>query len=187
MAYEEMLFEILERVRHRYYGKYRGTVTDIDDATLRIKAKVPSVLADQATGWCMPCVPYAGPDVGFAFLPEVGAGVWIEFEGGDVSYPIWTGCYWRSDEIPSDAKPAVKTIVTKAGHKILLDDDASTINITDPNDNKIVIESSSIKIEQGGNNKATLDSSGIKLERGANKVAISDSNVSVNDGAFEVM
>jgi hypothetical protein len=32
-----------------------------------------------------------------------------------------------------------------------------------------------------------LESSGIKLERGANKVAISDSNVSVNDGAFEVM
>ena len=25
------------------------------------------------TGWCMPCVPYAGDNVGFAFLPEQGA------------------------------------------------------------------------------------------------------------------
>jgi uncharacterized protein involved in type VI secretion and phage assembly len=170
MAYDDLMMEMLERLRNRFYGKYRGTVTDIDDSTLRIKAKVPGVLAGQTTGWCMPCVPYAGDSVGFAFLPEVGAGVWIEFEGGDVSYPIWTGCYWRTGEVPSDAKPKVKTIVTKAGHKILLDDDASTITITDSNNNKI-----------------TIESSGIKLERGSNKVVISDSNVSVNDGAFEVM
>ena len=167
---EQAILDILERVRHRYYGKYRGTVTDIEDDTLRIKAMVPAVLGEQATGWCMPCVPYAGDGVGFAFLPEVGAGVWIEFENGDVSYPIWTGCYWRAGEKPSDAAPKVKTIVTVAGHKILLDDDGSTITITDSSDNKI-----------------TLDSSGITLERGANKIEISDSEVKVNDGALEVM
>lgn len=169
---EEALLEILERFRNRFYGKYRGTVTDIDqDANLgRIKAKVPAVLGEQKTGWCMPCVPYAGQDVGFLFTPEVGSGVWIEFEGGDVSYPIWSGCYWRSDEMPSDAAPAVKTIVTKAGHKILLDDDASTITITDPNENKV-----------------TLDASGITLVRGSTKIEISDSEVNINEGALEVM
>jgi uncharacterized protein involved in type VI secretion and phage assembly len=167
---EQAILDILERLRNRYYGKYRGTVTDIDASTLRIKAKVPSVLKDQETGWCMPCVPYAGNNVGFAFLPEQGSGVWIEFEGGDVSYPVWTGCYWRQDEIPSDATPTVKAIVTKAGHKILLDDDGGTITITDANENKI-----------------TLDSSGITLERGASTIEISDSEVNVNDGALEVM
>ena len=74
-----------------------------------------------------------------AFLPEVGSGVWIEFEGGDVSYPIWVGCYWRDGELPSDAAPAVKAIVTKSGHKILLDDDAETITISDPNNNTITL------------------------------------------------
>ena len=77
-----------------------------------------------------------------AFLPEVGSGVWIEFEGGDVSYPIWVGCYWRDGELPSDAAPAVKAIVTKSGHKILLDDDAETITISDPNNNTITLDSS---------------------------------------------
>jgi len=163
------LFELAERLRSRFYGKYRGTVTDVDSSTLRIKANVPSVLGDVPTGWCMPCVPYAGPDVGFAFLPEVGAGVWIEFEGGDVSYPIWTGCYWRSDEIPSDATPTVKTIVTKAGSKVLLDDDGSTITISDDSQNTV-----------------TLGSDGISLSRGASSVAVSDSEVNVNDGALEV-
>ena len=167
---DQTLLEILERVRNRFYGKYRGTVTDIDANMLRIKAKVPAVLGQQKTGWCMPCVPYAGPDVGFAFLPEEGAGVWIEFEGGDVSFPIWTGCYWRTDEKPADAAPKVKAIVTKAKHKILLDDDAASITISDDRNNKIV-----------------LDSSGITLERGGKKIEISDAQVNVNNGALEVM
>lgn len=170
MTGRDELLELAERLRGRFYGKYRGTVTDVDSSTLRIKANVPSVLGSVPTGWCMPCVPYAGPQVGIAFLPEVGAGVWIEFEGGDVSYPIWTGCYWRTDEIPSDATPTVKTIVTKAGSKVLLDDDGSTITVSDDSQNTV-----------------TLDSSGISLTRGGNSVAVSDSEVNVNDGALEVM
>lgn len=167
---DQAILEILERVRNRFYGKYRGTVTDVDPDTLRIKAKVPAVLGRQKTGWCMPCVPYAGSDIGFAFLPEAGAGVWIEFEGGEVSYPIWSGCYWRTDEVPSDAAPTVKAIVTKSGHTILLDDDEETITITDPNNNSI-----------------TLESSGITLERQGKKVVISDAKVDVNDGSLEVI
>ncbi len=166
---EQALLDLMERVQHRFYGKYRGTVTDVDDSTMRIKAKVPAVLGEQATGWCMACVPYAGQSVGFAFLPEVGSGVWIEFEGGDVSYPIWAGCYWRSDEKPDDAAAKVKAIVTTSPHKILLDDDGGSITISDSNQNKV-----------------TLDSSGITLERGGEKIVISDSEVNVNDGALEI-
>lgn len=166
---EQAMMELLDRIRNRFYGKYRGCVTDVDASTLRIKAKVPAVLGDQESGWAMPCVPYAGQNVGLAFLPEQGSGVWIEFEGGDVSYPIWTGCYWRSGEQPADAAPKVKAIVTTAPHKILLDDDAQSITISDSNQNTI-----------------TLDSSGITLTRGGNSIAISDSEVNVNDGALEV-
>ncbi|HKB36191.1 MAG TPA: phage baseplate assembly protein V, partial [Gemmataceae bacterium] len=101
---------------------------------------------------------------------EVGAGVWIEFEGGDVSYPIWTGCYWRSDELPPDAAPAVKVIQTAGGQQILLDDDAGSVTVSDSNGNTV-----------------TLDGSGITLERGGKKVVVSDAEVSVNDGALEVL
>lgn len=167
---EQMILEVVERVKNRFYGKYRGTVTDVDAATLRIKAIVPAVLGKQKTDWCTPCVPYAGPNVGFAFLPEEGSGVWIEFEGGDVSCPIWTGCYWRKGEEPSDAAPKVKVIVTKAQHKILLDDDAGSITITDANDNKIV-----------------LDSFGVAIQHGVNNVKINDTEVNINDGSLEVM
>jgi uncharacterized protein involved in type VI secretion and phage assembly len=166
---DQTMMDVLERLRNRFYGKYRGCVTDVDASTLRIKANVPSVLPGGATGWCRPCVPYAGNGVGFAFIPEVGSGVWIEFEGGDVSYPIWTGCYWRDGEQPPDATPAVKTIVTKSKLKILLDDDADTITITD-----------------SSNNTITLSSDGITLQRGSSSIELSDAEVNVNDGALEV-
>jgi len=166
---EKALLDVLDRLRNRFFGKYRGTVTDVDAGTLRIKAKVPAVLADQTTGWCMPCVPYAGDIVGVAFLPEVGSGVWIEFEGGDVSYPIWVGCYWRSGEQPADAAPAVKVITTKSGNKIKFDDNAGSITISDSN-----------------NNTVTLDSSGLTLTHGGNSIQISDEEVNINDGALEV-
>jgi uncharacterized protein involved in type VI secretion and phage assembly len=166
---DRALEDLLERLRTRFYGKYRGIVSDVDASTMRIKAKVPSVLGETTTGWCMPCVPYAGPNVGFAFLPETGSGVWIEFEGGDVSYPIWTGGYWREGEVPADAADHVKVIITAAPHEIKFDDDAGTITLSDPN-----------------GNTATLQSTGINLANGQSQVVVSSTSVSVNNGALEV-
>jgi len=169
MIDEQVILDVLDRIRHRQFGKYKGTVVDVDEKTMRIKAKVPAVFGETPTGWCRACVPYAGKQVGIAFLPEVGSGVWIEFEGGELSMPIWSGCYWRDDEYPEDAKAAVKVIVTKSKQKIILDDDAGTIVITDDHKNKV-----------------TLDSSGITAEREGKKIAITTSKVSVNDTALEV-
>jgi Type VI secretion system/phage-baseplate injector OB domain len=84
--------ELLNRLRNRFFGKYRGTVTNVDAVTLRIKAEVPAVLGSGPTEWCMPCVPYAGPNVGIAFLPEVGAGVWIELRSASAR-SAWRGCW----------------------------------------------------------------------------------------------
>ena len=168
-ASDEMLAELLDRLRNRFYGKYRGSVVDIDQQTLRIKVNVPAVLGPATSGWCLPCVPYAGDKVGFVFLPREGDMVWVEFEGGDPSYPIWTGCCWRTDELPDGAAPNVRAIVTAAKHKLLFDDDAETITLSDQNENKV-----------------SLEAAGFGVERGSQKFQVSDVSVEVNDGALEV-
>jgi len=169
MMEDLLLFDLADQVRNRFYGKYRGTVIDVDATTFRIKAQVPAVLGEQASGWAVACVPYAGKGVGLAFLPEKGTGVWIEFENGDVSFPIWTGCYWRDGELPEGAKPTVKCIATPGKFKLLVDDDEGKAVLSD-----------------GNGNEVTLSADGIVLQRGSQKVAIGDSGVSVNDGALEV-
>lgn len=76
-----------------YFGKYRGIVTNINDPKSmgRLKAKVPAITSEFETGWCLPCLPFAGQ---FKFSPSVGDYVWIEFERGKVDYPIWSGMWY---------------------------------------------------------------------------------------------
>jgi hypothetical protein len=92
------------------YGKYRGKVVDpVDPLQLgRIVALVPAI-SEMPLSWASPAVPYAGKGVGFFAIPPVGANVWIEFEGGDANYPIWTGCFWGEGEVP--AEPALPTTI----------------------------------------------------------------------------
>ena len=70
----------------------------------RLKLKVPSVLGgDVVTGWATPCAPYGGAaDQGFLFIPDVGAGVWTEFEEGDLEFPIWAGTFWSQPNSESE-------------------------------------------------------------------------------------
>jgi uncharacterized protein involved in type VI secretion and phage assembly len=105
----------------KYYGKYRGTVIQNVDPEQRgrIQAMVPDVSGLIPSTWAMPCVPIAGKQSGSYFVPQIGAGVWIEFEQGDPDYPIWTGCFWGSAaEVPALAlagNPASPSVVLQSG------------------------------------------------------------------------
>jgi hypothetical protein len=88
----------------RFFGKYRGiVVNNIDPLQIgRIQAMVPDVSTVTLTSWCMPCVPIAGKQMGTYMVPQIGAGVWIEFEQGDPDYPIWVGGFWGNvGEVPA--------------------------------------------------------------------------------------
>ena len=143
MNLERVVADLAEKVEHRFYGKYRGIVVDNQDPAKlgRLKLNVPSVLgSDVVTGWATPCAPYGGADdIGFLFIPDVGAGVWAEFEEGDLEFPIWSGSFWsqpNSDtEIPkpndgSDGSeessvqdpPTSKIIKTAKGHTLQFED-----------------------------------------------------------------
>lgn len=136
-----MLESLVADVEHRFYGKYRGKVVDNDDPEKlgRLKLSVPSVLGPEVvTGWAVPCVPYGGgPNRGFFFIPEVGDGVWVEFEAGDLSWPIWVGTYWAKPSDPEtprpndpdgteqgdvQAPPTCKIIKTVKGHTLQFED-----------------------------------------------------------------
>ena len=75
----------------RFYGVYRGTVTDSKDPDnkRRIKATVPQVLGTEPTDWAWP----VDSSTTYSEPPKVGQGVWVIFEGGDPSFPIWSGTF----------------------------------------------------------------------------------------------
>lgn len=161
-----------------HFGKYRGQVeNNVDPMQMgRLQVSAPAVLGDGRLSWAMPCVPYAGPQVGFFALPPVGANVWVEFEGGDTDYPIWSGCFWGAGELPMPALAQIKFLRTD-GVKLTCSDlpgaGGFTLEVGPP------VVPTPLKL--------VLDATGIALTNGASSVKLSPVSVSLNNGALEVI
>jgi hypothetical protein len=159
----------------RHYGKYRGLVTDNQDPKnlARIRAKVPEILQNVETGWALPSLPYSGDGSGFFRVPAPGAGVWIEFEAGDPSRPIWTGCWWADGQLPSDqdgnsATPDFSILRSEGGLMVVLNDSGSTISVSDQNGTNIVkIDASQGQITVDASTKVVVNAPQIELVDGA--------------------
>lgn len=108
------------------WGKYRAKVVNNEDllALGRVEVEL-AILPGMTLNWCMPCTPYAGAGVGFYAIPPIGANVWVEFEGGDINFPIWVGAFWAPGETPlaglEPPNPFLKVLKTQF-MTFLLDD-----------------------------------------------------------------
>jgi hypothetical protein len=138
-------------------GLYAGTVRAVDDPDKlgRIKVSVPSVYGRESTeldAWARPCFPS-----GHFFVPDVGDRVWIAFENGDPSFPVWLGEWYPAGALPArtDVTPPTTRVVEDAtGNRIELTPDgislhaAGNLTIEAPGKN-IVIKASSVDVRSG--------------------------------------
>jgi uncharacterized protein involved in type VI secretion and phage assembly len=174
----------LERtIRHqqnRYYGKYRAFVADnADPETLgRCKLTIPSVLGETASVWALPSAVYGGAaGIGIIAVPPVGAQVLAEFLEGDISSPMWTGCFWRGSEPPPEAftanpEPSAKVVATEAGHVLVFEDKAGKEAVT------LTSAAGAVLQMNPGGSFALTDSAGatVTLDAEAGQIVIEDAN-----------
>ena len=121
---------------NRFYGVYRGYVHSIDDPKKlgRIQLSVPQIYGEDyhdfwATGRGM----YAAQNAGFWLPPKKGDCVYVTFENGDPSYPIWEhGWFTEKQQIEEiNTNYGERTILkTREGHIILIDDKEHYIEVT---------------------------------------------------------
>ncbi len=157
----------------QFFGKYRGKVKVNIDPYLsgRLMVTAPAVLGD-AQVWALPCTPYGGSGVGFVAIPPVDANVWVEFEGGNPEYPIWSGCFWGLNEFPKAAlSPMIKLLKT----------DTVTVTLSDaPGIGGVTIEMST-------GAKITMTAQSIEINDGKGAtVTLQGPKVSLNGPALEV-
>jgi uncharacterized protein involved in type VI secretion and phage assembly len=106
---------------HKFFGKYRGMVlSNVDPLQIgRLLVQVADVEGLALSSWAMPCFPFTGRQMGAYMLPQIGSGVWVEYEQGDPDYPIWSGCWYGSAaEAPALAlagNPASPSVVLQTG------------------------------------------------------------------------
>jgi hypothetical protein len=189
MNLEQLVADLTDKVEHRFYGKYRGVVVDNQDPSKlgRLRLIVPSVLGkDVVTGWATPCAPYGGaPNLGFLFIPDKNAGVWTEFEEGDLEFPIWSGSFWCRPDATSEAPrpndgvdgseegsiqspPISKIIKTASGH---------TLQFEDASGSEMVL------IREGRQGHfMTMDGDGITVsDASANTIRLTDRGITITD------
>ena len=187
---DETLRRLIDLVHHRYWGKHRGIVIDNDDPEHlgRVQVQVPAVLGEVAR-WALPCVPYAGDKVGFFCPPEPKSHVWVEFEGGDPTRPIWVGCFWAKDQLPDLAiGPAAKIWRTPTMH-LRLDEDASVAELG--SDQKGAVQVNDQVVVTAGEDATvtslTVSANTISAETGAGgTLTLDGAALSVNNGSLEV-
>ena len=95
-------------------GKHRGIVVDNADPLKlgRLKVRVTEAYGEQSSEvlpWAWPCFAYGGmPQMALYAVPEVGAGVWVEFQWKDgqpdASHPVWTGLWLAQGETPEQVE-----------------------------------------------------------------------------------
>jgi hypothetical protein len=122
--------------------------------------------------WAMPSAPYAGPGLGFFAIPPKGANVWVEFEGGNTDFPIWSGCFWAlGDLTPDVAIPQVKMFKT----------DTTTLTLSD-----LPGPLGGITIQIQGGKKITINMLAIEITDGTWSVKLAPEGVSINGTALVV-
>ncbi|MDD4880659.1 MAG: phage baseplate assembly protein V [Gallionellaceae bacterium] len=199
--------------QRRAYGKYRGFVTDNSDPQrlARVKLSVPALLGEAVTGWALPCLPCGGlANQGLFCVPGIGAQVWVEFEGGNLDFPIWTGTFWQqTGDLPTEAQdpPTTQVLRTGKGHVFLLEDkdDAEevkllhsagavldldkdgNVELADNNGDKLTLDASNgqVVLEDSNGNTLTLSSQGATLEdSNGNKIEMTAAGVKISSSAM---
>ncbi|GAB4191951.1 MAG: hypothetical protein Tsb002_21250 [Wenzhouxiangellaceae bacterium] len=171
--------QVVRDTQQRWYGKYRGFVVDNQDPEQRgrLRLRVPSVFSEEITGWALPCLPFGGKAAqGLFMVPEPESQVWVEFEEGIVTQPIWSGVFYQQQsDVPEDAQhsePTTRLLQTPAGHILQFDDadGAERFRLYHPAATELSIdEQGSVKLQQDNGAQLSLDAS-------ANEVVLSDSN-----------
>ena len=112
-------------------------------------------------------------------LPGPGAGVWVEFEEGDVERPIWSGCWYAS---AADVPPLVLDGRAAAAPILLQTPGQATVMLSDaPGPNGGVL----LQTASGGH--ISISDEGITLSNGKGAtITLVGPTVTVNEGALVV-
>ncbi len=173
----------------RLYGVTIGVITNNNDPEKlgRVKVKFPWLSEQEESYWARLATPMGGKERGLYFLPEVDDEVLVAFEHGAVEFPYILGSLWNGKDKPpvtnEDGKNNLRTIKSRSGHVITLDDTKGEekIIIRDKTaKNEIVIDSKNNTITMKVEKDLTIETKGkISLKSSGGDLEIECNNLKV--------
>lgn len=162
----------VEEPMSQLFGKYRARVVDVADPTSqgRLNVTVPATGRPDETMWAVACLPPL--PAGLVRTPTIGSDVWVEFEGGDPSMPIWTGVTWGTSYEPADLTIENDGDLTlRAGQKLLVESgaacDVSVGGVLDIRSATVVTVEAGVKVDVSSAGQLTLQAAILTVESSA--------------------
>lgn len=205
--------------RNVSYGPMTAIVVDNADpeGLGRVKLKYPWMEGDPLSGWARITSPMTGAKQGICFIPEIDDEVLVVFANGNINQPYVIGSLWHEKVTPpaanEDGKNNLRTIVSRSGLSITLDDtdSASKITISDKDQKNLIsldVASGTITINAASKLSITapdgielktdaafkltaneVDITGnskMALSAGSGNMTLDGMSVNINKGALEV-
>ena len=163
-----------------FYGVYMALVTDVQDpdGLGRVRVRLPWATdpdGDAYEIWARLATMMAGSNRGSWFVPEPDDEVLIAFEGGDPRSPIVIGALWNGVDSPPeqmDDNNNIRSITSRSGIRVAFDDSDGGVQFTieTPGGQKVVCSDTpaSMELSDSNGNRIMMNASGITLDTGAN-------------------
>lgn len=156
----------------RYYSVYRGTVHNNEDpdGLGRLIINVPFVHGDDIPdNWAWPMCP-----PGDWKPPQKGDPVYVQFEEGDVRYPIWNFGWWNvKSRMPKNADNDIQIWESLAGNRISMSNKTGDVVVETKDKHKVEFSSGDILFTTKQGMKVKLDDI-VTIGTGLNGVLLSN-------------
>lgn len=172
-------------------GLHIGKVAKLDadpGGENRIQVTLP-VLQDDAGGvWARLASAYGSDKVGAFFIPEIGDEVIVAYLNNDPSNPVVIASLYSSMRAPPYALSAenyTKAIVTKGLLKVEFNDEKKVISLLTPAGNKVVMsdDAKSIVATDQNGNTFSLSEKGILLDSASDIVLTAKAKIEITAGS----
>jgi type VI secretion system secreted protein VgrG len=148
----------------RKSGMQPAIVKDNKDSDKQGRVKVKFAWSDFSP-WMRISTPHSGKDKGWHFVPEIGEDVMVDFEGNDVDKPFVIGSLYQGNAKSGlgDDTNDIKSLKTRSGNTIILNDKEGSITIQDPKGSVLILKGDET-IELSSKTKIIIKSKDIDIK-----------------------
>lgn len=174
----------------RVSGAMIGIVKSLqdDDGQGRIRLEFPHLPGGPKSAMAPVAAPLAGKNRGAFFMPEVNDEVLVCFEQGNINHPYIVGFLWNGVDTPPETDPKNRIFLSPGGNTLRFEDadDAKKVILQSNSGHKVVLDDSastnSITIETKGKLSVTLDDvkKSITLSGGGRTLTMSNGTVQIS-------
>ncbi|MEU4689790.1 phage baseplate assembly protein V [Actinoplanes sp. NPDC023714] len=174
-----------------FYGVAEAIVAEVEDPEkeCRVRVRLPWFDDGELSDWCRCVHVLAGNGYGATWTPEVGDEVLVGFVHGDMRVPVVFGGLYNGADKPRSPRTAGrnrKTLRTKAGHEVALDDSpgSEAVEVRTAAGHRLLLDDTAnrITLEIANGPSVVLDQAGGSIVLKGTSITLEATTITISAG-----